>query len=388
MVENHNLSTFAASTLNNSIGQPRLYNEIRSWGNNQTCVITPLGAPTGSAGYITIGGCTSLDDVGGLPVASVQNVGGQMLTIGGKYCGFGATGSVVFDPFGVAGIGPVPAGILGILDGAYGLPLALPNISDMSAYRDAEGLVIITPALGAYTGAMDIQVNFDSGYTETLTTNITAPGVQFTSYTLFDDDSILHNLSVPGGVSFYGVNYLSFYVCSNGHVTFNAPSFDFTESLTELYNGIGAAGNPAVAVMYADLNSGGTTSGATYDVTENTITGDVSVSFTNQNWWDSITPAGTNVVTFQAATNTLVFDHSGFIPAGGPTDDVIVGWSNADANPANDVTGIGLGYVSAVAGESIGQLDLGGSTPNYVTFNGTGIWNALDAGANGTWVIF
>ena len=85
-------------------------------------------------------------------------------------------------------------------------------------------------------------------------------------------------------ISFYGTSYNSLFICSNGYVTFGNGSADFTESMAVFFNGFGVAPpNPGVALYYSDLNRGGVTSGATYDVTENQGLGTVGVAYNNQN---------------------------------------------------------------------------------------------------------
>jgi hypothetical protein len=50
---------------------------------------------------------------------------------------------------------------------------------------------------------------------------------------LADDNSIQYNIAALAGVNFYGVNYMSLFVCSNGRVMFNAGDFEFSPSVAE-----------------------------------------------------------------------------------------------------------------------------------------------------------
>ena len=77
-----------------------------------------------------------------------------------------------------------------------------------------------------------------------------------TPISLSDDDAVLVSLSGGAEVSLYGVSYGSFYVGSNGYVTFGQSDTDYTESLDEHF------AIPRVAALYDDLNpsSGGSVS--------------------------------------------------------------------------------------------------------------------------------
>ena len=80
-----------------------------------------------------------------------------------------------------------------------------------------------------------------------------------TAITLSDDSAV--EVSITGTVSLYGVDYNSFYVCSNGFITFGASETTYTESLE------GHFGIPRVAALWDDLNpsSGGTVSYREFD---------------------------------------------------------------------------------------------------------------------------
>jgi hypothetical protein len=63
------------------------------------------------------------------------------------------------------------------------------------------------------------------------------------------DDSFATVTLTPGNaVSLYGVPYSTFYVGSNGYITFNGGSSDYTESLAEHF------GQPRISGVYDDLN--------------------------------------------------------------------------------------------------------------------------------------
>jgi hypothetical protein len=77
-----------------------------------------------------------------------------------------------------------------------------------------------------------------------------------TVLTLSDDSSAAVTLTGGNTVSVYGVPYSTFYVGSNGYITFNSGSSDYTESLAEHFN------QPRISALYDDLNpaSAGTVS--------------------------------------------------------------------------------------------------------------------------------
>ena len=77
-----------------------------------------------------------------------------------------------------------------------------------------------------------------------------------TVVTLSDDQSVQVNLTGGASVSIYGASYGSFYISSNGYVTFGTADSDYDETLGEHF------ALPRVAALYDDLNpsSAGTVS--------------------------------------------------------------------------------------------------------------------------------
>jgi hypothetical protein len=98
-------------------------------------------------------------------------------------------------------------------------------------------------------------VDFYAGCVEAITALPTDPAGG-TSLSLGDDDS--ESVALTGGatVGLYGSSYGSFYVSSNGYVTFGSSDTDYSETLEEHFE------LPRVAALYDDLNpsSGGTIS--------------------------------------------------------------------------------------------------------------------------------
>ena len=63
-----------------------------------------------------------------------------------------------------------------------------------------------------------------------------------------DDDSILVSLTDGEQISLYGTSYSSFFVGSNGYLTFNSSDQDYTESLADHF------GVPRLSALFDDLN--------------------------------------------------------------------------------------------------------------------------------------
>ncbi|MBW2461011.1 MAG: hypothetical protein JRH11_05155 [Deltaproteobacteria bacterium] len=97
------------------------------------------------------------------------------------------------------------------------------------------------------------------GYTTSSTSSIGLPEVagdgtiHSSELSLADDDSAPVSLVHP--VQFYGVEYDTMHVGSNGNVTFGAPDTTYFESVSRMYDGA-----PRIAMLWDDLNprTGGT----------------------------------------------------------------------------------------------------------------------------------
>jgi len=83
-----------------------------------------------------------------------------------------------------------------------------------------------------------------------------------TPLSLGDDEYQQVNIAGGETVSLYGAPHSSFYVCSNGYITFNAGDSDYDETLAEHFGPL-----PRVSALYDDLNpnSGGTISWQQFD---------------------------------------------------------------------------------------------------------------------------
>lgn len=209
-----------------------------------------------------------------------------------------------------------------------------------------------------------------------------------TVYTLPDDGSQMHTLASLN-INHYGTSYNSFFINSNGFLTFGSGSSDFTETMSEFFGGWGSPPNPGVAVMYSDLNNGGTSSGGTYSVAENTGLGTIDVGFNNMNHWSSAEPAGTVICSFQGPGIVFV-DYSGFMPATMASDDIIIGVTDGDPGVGTDTdlsNGTGTGFSGAFpynspgAGDSVGELIPANTAIPFANITYT------DTGLNGTWNI-
>ena len=230
-----------------------------------------------------------------------------------------------------------------------------------------------------------------------------AVGAVTTSYTLNDDGSVQHPLITP--INLGGMVFSDVFMNSNGFITFVAGSNDFSETMGEFFNGWNTAGNAGVALAYSDLNRGGTTSGATYDVLE-APSGLVECQFNNQNWWGPQTSAGNFKAVFNdpaQPAGTVILDLSGLTPDPANTDDFIVGVTDGDDAAISGLgtdtdlsDGANTGFVNALAGggysslnamDSVGELfssalagPMGANPPATLTF--------LELGLGFNWFIF
>ncbi len=402
-VEEHDFLEDAASLLGwDGLGSRRGYNQYTlNWNGNSVQFIPTTTVITGDSGYTSIPlGPTPADDAQGISVVSISSAGGQIIEVTGSFNGFDpmatGAGTVVFDPAGVQG-GPFPATIVGILDDTASQPLSIPNAGAFPQHRDLQALQIVTPAF-TNTGMHDVQVTFAAGGVFTFQVNVFMPGSIVQSFVLPDDGSITVPTIVP--VSLFGAMYNQVILNSNGFVTFVQGSGDFTESMAEFFDGVAnGVDNPMAALYYSDLNNGGTGSGATYDVVEDTINMTVQCQFNNQNHWSSSDPAGSFSVTFDllgtagGSPGSVIFDHSGFMPGVTASDNGITGVSDGDASltaagTETDLTGLGgLGgaqatYVSPGNNDSVGELTLANTAVSWVSpliflESGSGLWVIL-----------
>ena len=401
--EEHDFSSTNVSNHGyNGAGSLRNYNNLTVNWNGAEVVFTPNPSitTTGDGGYSTQpGGAAPSDDVNGMSQPSFADIGGETVTIFGSFFGFDplatGAGTVILDAAGIIG-GPFSAGVTGILDntGATGA-LAIPN-AVQGPDRDGQGLVIGTPPFGA-TGLITMDVNFSTGETFSVPVNVVASGLVVASFTLGDDASVTHGLTVP--ITYYGQSYTQVILNANGYVTFGAASGDFTETEAKFFNGWNLGPNPGVGLFYSDFNRGGTTSGATFDVLEDMNAGTVKVSYLNQNHWSSQEPAGDILATFGGVgPNSVVLDYTGFLPGTTSTDDGIIGVTDGDAATGGDTSlsnAMGTGtllvqgtFVSTNTPDSIAE-----TIPANTAIGGGVVQNPvvisyLDSAGNGNFVIF
>ena len=120
---------------------------------------------------------------------------------------------------------------------------------DMSSTggNDTEYLTMLFTPNGSYDHYV--------GCAETIDTLPTDPSGG-SNVSLSDDDSVMVSLSGGQTVELYGVSYSSFYIGSNGYLTFGQSDTDYSETLEEHF------AIPRVAALYDDLNpsTGGTVS--------------------------------------------------------------------------------------------------------------------------------
>ena len=183
--------------------------------------------------------------------------------------------------------------------------------------------------------------------------------------TVGDDVALNHSLLVP--ITYAGISYTSCFIGSNGMVTFTTGSTDFTPTPAEFANGFRAAAttgvNPGVAVLWSDWFRS-TVTNDEIRVTENFVSGAVTVAYNNVQHYGSQTPAGSFSGTFAGAgPDSFVVDLSGVIASGvttdqpkvfGVTDGTNVAGGVDTNNTFSALLALGGGtYTSAVGPESI-----------------------------------
>jgi hypothetical protein len=182
---------------------------------------------------------------------------------------------------------------------------------------------------------------------------------------LGDDASVAHTLNgvaTPTGVTFCGVAYTSFFIGSNGVVSFGIGVNDFSPSTAEHFSGyqVGptVTANPGIAMAWGDLARGGVLDDVT--VIESPSTNTVRVEYNNQEHWGSVLPAGSWSGTFDNANpGWFTIDMTGFI-GGDPSIDQgpLVGVTDGDDTVGTDYISdldvdIAAGYTTTVGPESI-----------------------------------
>jgi len=187
-----------------------------------------------------------------------------------------------------------------------------------------------------------------------------------------DDAFVQVALNCPA--KFCGVNYTQMFVGSNGQISFTAGSTDFSPTTGEFANGFRATGTtlaPGVAAMWGDY-ARSTTLTDTITVAQDTVTGNVTVSYLNQFHWSSSTAAGSWSVTFDSAADTVHFDHTAYLNAAAADGIRIFGVTDGLATGTNTVSAIaalpgGPGYTTTAAPESICESVAAATAPSTPT---------------------
>ena len=389
-----------------SAGSQRGYNNADTSWNGRTVDFLPNApvAVAGDQGYIAIpnlaGSIPQAADVGQLvdvatgapvPSAQIDAAGGEMVTFSGSFellldalgVDPGGIPTVEFDPAGAQG-GPFPGTLLGIADTSGTLATAGVNpafvIGGISgagtAHRDTQACQVFTPVFPmGLSGSMDVLFRFSDGSTATTTVLLAAPGMSTQTFTLGDDAFV--NVALTNTIPFYGVNYNSVNVGSNGQVTFGAGAGGFSNNVTDAFNGFDTfATEPGVSPIWTDLNPAG--SGSTYVVSEDTVAGITTVAFNNQVDWTSGALLGSWDVVFDGA-GTTTFNYGGLTP-GLITGTATIAYTDGDGlagtiGSDTDLTdGLGTGFVNAVAASYTTGVTAGTMAPDSVAedFPGTG----------------
>lgn len=180
-----------------------------------------------------------------------------------------------------------------------------------------------------------------------------------TVLSLGDDDSI--RVLVTGGmqVSLYGISYTEFIVSSNGYITFNSGSVDFSEALSEHFGPL-----PHISGLYDDLNldSGGV-------VSYKQLGDRVAVTFENVPEW-----LLTNSNSFQFEMffdGTIAITHLNI-----DASDGLVGISDGNGLPPDfvesDLSGYPLCPCDGVDGDGDGICDTDDNCPYFANPDQTG----------------
>lgn len=322
------------------------------------------------------------------------------------------SGATVGVPFILAGGASLNPGVLSIptvgtvdLDSAYvildgfsgGSPfdlMARTNFSVTLPTTPGNGSLVgpASPALQAiYVEPLNPPFNFEI----TQAGRAMYTGIRRTVYgALGDDVTQNHVLSAVPNVTFGGVVYTTVLIGSNGMITFNVGSTDFSATTAEFFAGFRVAGsagsNPGVAPLWADWAPPSAT-GDNVTVVEDSIAGTVKVEYNNQVWYSSLLAAGSWSCEFGTfGVNSFVLNLTGALPGSASDTTPITGVTDgADTvGPNTTLTNFAgnLPYSSASAPDSVCEIytagGIGASPYNL------GVVNFLDPSGTFNWTIF
>jgi len=204
-------------------------------------------------------------------------------------------------------------------------------------------------------------------------------GTKITTYgaaamlTLGDDDFVTHALDpVTPDIMFNGVPYSSLTISSNGVVAMVTGTASWTPVMAQFNAGFAVGptttANPGVSLLWSDLMRSGTPNGEpSWEVSEDMVTGNVTVVAKNQNYWSTGDPAGDASCMFTVnpgVNHDVTLDYTATTVGLASADNILIGLTDGDdtVGTDNDLSGSGGwagqggSYTSAGANDTVGEL--------------------------------
>lgn len=279
-------------------------------------------------------------------------------------------------PFGYAA--PIGCGALDlaapsiVIDGIFFSTGAF----DAFAHTDfSVGVTVAAPCTGFVTAGyqaicLDVTATpFPYSLTEAgMATQLAGFSTTYTSTTtpaVFDDGIVTHVLNGAncGGtasstVTFAGTTYTQMFLGSNGMVSFNVGSTDFTATNAEFFagfrTGVPTTPNAGVAMQWGDYFPSADTNDNITVV--DFLNGSLQVQFNDMSHWNSGANAGSWSVTFDATNDAAQMDFTAYVAGTGTDTNRITGVTNGLPTGTTQTVldlSTSTGYVTTVGPESI-----------------------------------